>query len=86
MKRLILMLMVVVALFLVASCSATYSETWRGPAGKAVPVGNPQPTDLSVKAGGEEFIPVGYYTWRDLKGKEYREMVFVKRPVAGGGK
>jgi len=37
MKRLMMMLMLVVALFLVASCSATYSETWRGPAGSCWP-------------------------------------------------
>jgi hypothetical protein len=80
MKRLILMLALVPAAFLIASCSATYNETWRGPAGKATPAG----TGYAVN--GQEFIPVGYYTWRDLKGKEYREMVFVKRPVAGGGK
>jgi hypothetical protein len=85
MKRLILILMVVVALFLVASCSATYNETWRGPAGKATPVSNPRPSDLSVYAGGEEFIPVGYYTWTDVHRNNHRELVYVKRPQAKGG-
>jgi hypothetical protein len=49
-------------------------------------VSDPKPTDLSVRAGGEEFIPVGYYTWTDVRRNNHRELVYVKRPVKGGGK
>jgi len=81
MIRLILMLGLVVALFLVASCSATYTEKWLGPAGKATPVCDQAQPGLGFVVGGEEFSPVGYYTWTDVHRSNHRELVYVKRPV-----
>jgi len=85
MRRTVILLGLVLVLFLLASC-ASFSETWNGPTGKATPVCDPKPgVGTGFEVNGQEFIPVGYYVWRDVKGKEYREMVYVKRPAGKDG-
>ncbi|HUX03259.1 MAG TPA: hypothetical protein VMY35_20035 [Phycisphaerae bacterium] len=81
MKRLLLLL----CLVMLAGC-ASYTETWRGPAGKATPVCEDIGPGTGYKVGGREFIPVGYYTWKDVHQNTHREMVYVLRPQKGGTK
>jgi len=83
MKRTAILLGLVLAMFLLASC-ASYTETWRGPSGKATPVCDNPASGTGYTVGGQEFIPVGYYTWRGLDKVEHREMVYVKRDVRKG--
>jgi len=85
MKRIMAVLFIVLAIGMVAGCSARYTESWMGPSGKATPVCDKVQPGLGLSVGDKEFIPVGYYTWRDVKGKEYREMVYVLRPAGKGG-
>lgn len=85
MKRLMILMVLTLAAFIAVSCSATYTEQWRGPAGKATPVCQPQ-AGLGFAVGDEEFIPVGYYTWTDVHRNTHKELVYVKRPAKGGAK
>ena len=83
MKRFSIFLMLALVGLMLAGCSATYSESWMGPSGKATPVCDQTTPGLGFVVGDEEFIPVGYYTWKDVHRNEHRELVYVKRPKGG---
>jgi len=85
MKQLLILLFLCLALLL-PGCIAWMSETVTGASGKATPVCEDIGPGTGYKVGGQEFIPVGYYTWTDVHRNTHREMVYVLRPQKGGSK
>ncbi|HUV65456.1 MAG TPA: hypothetical protein VMW24_16285 [Sedimentisphaerales bacterium] len=83
MKRMLILLLLCLAL-LMPGCIAWMSETVTGASAKATPV-CPNDPDDTYKVNGQEFIKVGYWTWKDVHRNTHREPVYVLRPVGEGG-